>query len=188
MKRLLMACIMVLSIATVSYAADEIIFRVPVELVSLHPNVRKVSIACMVFSIPDRKGHSKVLGRAEKILSIPIRDQSSTNVRDIQINSEIGRFYVRRDPSGVTDISGIVIVRVEIDENHTLGEAKSYECRFKLIGLPVPGRAWAYPVLQNKASADDPVWAQADPDKPFVEKVYGTLHKQLRFINKQMTR
>ena len=166
MKRLLMACIMMLSITTASYSADEIIFRVPVELVSLHPNVNSVRVRCNLYSEPDGRGMA--IGGQSVVLHI--------GDRDVQNDDMFGQYSIKKGPSGVTDFAGIIIVRPQIAENHSIDDAKSYKCFLQLGGPPVrPGRAVLIPQLQNEAPEDFPVWAQADPNRPFVNIVRGNI-------------
>ena len=163
MKRLLMGFIMVLCGATLAFSG-EVIFRIPVNLVNLHPDVNAVHVRCSLsFLSGALGGYVTVVSHG---VSIPI------GPTDKEVNDRRGRFYIRKGPSGVTDIVGIVRDRAQIDEEfHRIENSISYDCSFT---LHAHGRTIS-PQLQNEAPEDFPIWAQADPTKPFVRIVRGTL-------------
>lgn len=148
MKRLsvIMGIIAMVLVAIPSHGAD-IIFKVPVELVNLSPEVKKVQVVCMVFPA---SLHSSSIGHGFE------------------------QIVVNKGESGVGSlirpVSNPVIVEVNMEGGHHISEAGRYSCEFSLMGDSL-----VVPKLPNRASQGHPIWAQADPTKPFVRIVRGTL-------------
>ena len=148
MKKLsvIMGIIAMTLVAIPSYGAD-IIFKVPVELVNLSPEVKWVTIGCSVYS-------------------------STTSSGSI-IGGGVERIDVDKDESGVGSLirgaDNPVVVEVNMKEGHHISEAVRYMCRIATFN-----HQWV-PTLPNEAMRGQPIWALADPAKPFVNVVRGTL-------------
>ena len=144
MKRIiLLGTAIIIFIATPLRAAD-IIFRVPVELVNLSPEVDKVKVVC---EVQDRG----VVGVGHKTIDV---NKDETGVGSL-----------------IRPVSNPVVVKVDVPP---FINVEKYICGFHLIAAG-SSRREEMVFLSSRAPQGHPVWAQADPDKPFVRKVEGTL-------------